>query len=58
MRRILSLLLVAAIAGLSGCAVAGAEASESCLHADAPLASLNLSEDVRAETGGSTACLR
>lgn len=57
MRRILSLLLVAAIAGLSGCAVAGAEASESCLHADAPLASLNLSEDVRAETGGSTACL-
>ena len=57
MRRILSLLLVAAIAGLSGCAVGGAEASESCLHADAPLASLNLSEDVRAETGGSTACL-
>lgn len=57
MRRIISLLIVAAIAGLSGCAVAGAEASETCLHADSPLATLDLSEDVRAETGGSTACL-
>lgn len=57
MRRILSLALVAAIAGLSGCAVAGAEASDTCIHADAPLAALDLSEDVRAATGGSTACL-
>ena len=57
MRRTVSLLLVAAIAGLSGCAVAGEEASETCIHADAPLASLELSEDVRTATGGSTACL-
>ena len=57
MRRILSLLLVAVVAGLSGCAVAGAEASDTCVHADAPLASLDLTEDVRAATGGSTACL-
>lgn len=57
MRRILSLLLVAAIAGLSGCALAGAEASEPCLHADAPLASLQVSDDIHAVTGGSTACL-
>ncbi len=57
MRRIFSLLLVAVVAGLSGCAVAGAEASDTCVHADAPLASLDLTEDVRAATGGSTACL-
>lgn len=57
MRRILSLLLVAVVAGLSGCAVAGTEVSDTCVHADAPLASLDLTEDVRAATGGSTACL-
>lgn len=57
MRRVLSLLFVAAITGLSGCAVAGTEASESCLHADAPLATLDLTDDPRAAMGGSTACL-
>jgi iron complex transport system substrate-binding protein len=57
MRRFISLLLVAAVAGLSGCAVVGAEASDTCVHADAPLSSLNLTEDVRTTTGGSTACL-
>ena len=57
MRRTFALLLVAATSVLSGCAVAAAEASDTCIHADAPLASLNLAEDVRATTGGSTACL-
>lgn len=57
MRRALTLVLVAAMCALSGCAVAGAEASDTCVHADAPLASLDLVEDVRASTGGSTACL-
>ena len=57
MRRTFALLLVAATSVLSGCAVAAAEASDTCIHADAPLSSLNLAEDVRATTGGSTACL-
>ena len=57
MRRTLALLLVAAASVLSGCAVAGAEASDTCIHADSPLASLELTTDVRATTGGSTACL-
>lgn len=57
MRRAVTLFLVAAMCALSGCAVAGAEASDTCVHADAPLASLDLVDDVRASTGGSTACL-
>ncbi len=57
MQRTLALFLVAAMCTLSGCAVAGAEASATCVHADAPLASLDLVDDVRATTGGSTACL-
>jgi iron complex transport system substrate-binding protein len=57
MRCALALLLIAAASVLSGCAAGVAGASDTCVHADAPLASLDLAEDVRTTTGGSTACL-
>lgn len=64
MRRAFALLLAAALAvGLTACAEPGAtaaapsEATDSCPSASAPLSSLALVDDVRAVTGGSTACL-
>jgi len=57
----ISALLLAVLAAsglaLTGCASTGAEAADSCLHADTPLSSLDLVDDVRATTGQSTACL-
>lgn len=64
MRSAFSLLITAVLVlGLAGCAApsatAGGEgsASDSCPSASAQLADLDLVEDVRTETGGSTACL-
>lgn len=65
MRRVSALLLAAALAvGLAACADPGATAAphdasapDACPQASAPLASLDLVDDVRAATGGSTACL-
>lgn len=64
MRRVLALFLAAGLAvGLTACAEPGAtadspsEATTTCPQASAPLASLELVDDVRAVTGGSTACL-
>lgn len=65
MRRVPVVLLAAALVlGLSGCAEPGAtaappasEAVDSCPQASTPLAELDLVDDVRAVTGGSTACL-
>ncbi|WP_136056753.1 ABC transporter substrate-binding protein [Microbacterium sp. K24] len=64
MRRVLAVLLASVLAvGLTACAEPGAtaasppEAAESCPQASVPLASLDLVEDVRGVTGGSTACL-
>lgn len=53
------LLAVLAASGLAlaGCTATGAEAADSCLHADTPLASLDLVDDVRSVQGQSTACL-
>lgn len=65
MRRVPAVLLAAALVlGLAGCADPGASAAphstdvvDTCPQASAPLASLDLVDDVRATTGGSTACL-
>ncbi|WP_449407450.1 heme/hemin ABC transporter substrate-binding protein [Microbacterium maritypicum] len=65
MRRVSALLLAAAlVVGLSACADPGAGAApqdsttpDTCPQASAPLASLDLVDDVRTATGGSTACL-
>ena len=65
MRRVSALLLAAALAvGLAACADPGAsaapqknDAAESCPQASVPLAELDLVDDVRSTTGGSTACL-
>lgn len=60
MRRISTLLLAAAVAvGLTGCAMTTpiASAAVDCPLGDAPLASLDLVDDVRAAAGPSTACL-
>lgn len=65
MRRALAVLLAAALGlGLTACTAPGATASspaspvvESCPQASLPLADLDLVDDVRAVTGGSTACL-
>ena len=65
MRRVSALLLAAALAvGLTACADPGATAApqdavnpDSCPQASVPLSSLDLVDDVRAATGGSTACL-
>ncbi|KNY05355.1 heme/hemin ABC transporter substrate-binding protein [Microbacterium sp. GCS4] len=65
MRRVPALLLAAALAvGLTACADPGATAApqdavtpDACPQASVPLASLDLVDDVRAATGGSTACL-
>ncbi|WP_091229502.1 hemin ABC transporter substrate-binding protein [Microbacterium sp. 3J1] len=65
MRRVPVIVLAAALAlGLAGCAGAGAsatphstDAADACPQASAPLSSLDLVDDVRATTGGSTACL-
>ncbi|MGN7949010.1 heme/hemin ABC transporter substrate-binding protein [Microbacterium sp. 22215] len=65
MRRVSALLLAAALAvGLSACADPGAsavpqqsDAVDACPQASVPLADLDLVDDVRGATGGSTACL-
>lgn len=64
MRRVLAVLLAAALAtGLAGCstpdpiAPAAAVTADECPQASVPLADLDLVDDVRAVTGGSTACL-
>jgi iron complex transport system substrate-binding protein len=65
MRRVPVVLLAAALVlGLAGCAEPGAtaappasEAVDGCPQASVPLAELQLVDDVRAVTGGSTACL-
>lgn len=64
MRRVLAVLLASALAvGLTACAEPGATAAspsqrvDACPQASVPLASLDLVDDVRAVTGGSTACL-
>nr|WP_314844635.1 ABC transporter substrate-binding protein [uncultured Microbacterium sp.] len=64
MRRVSSALLaVALVAGLAGCAhpsMTGSpadEAADACPQASAPLESLEIVDDVRGVTGGSTACL-
>jgi iron complex transport system substrate-binding protein len=65
MRRVPVVLLAAALVlGLAGCAGPGATAApqasetvDSCPQASVPLAELDLVDDVRAVTGGSTACL-
>lgn len=64
MRRVSALLLSAALViGLTACAGSGTAGTttptvdEACPQASAPLASLTLTADVRADTGGSTACL-
>lgn len=67
MRRAFALVLAVGLAvGLTACAEPGATAApasgtpssaDSCPQASAPLASLDLVDDVRAVTGGSTACL-
>ncbi|GAB3598222.1 heme/hemin ABC transporter substrate-binding protein [Microbacterium tumbae] len=62
-RRFLPLVLAAVFAlGLSGCTVPGATGApaavdDACPEASEQLASLDLADDVRAVTGGSTACL-
>jgi len=56
--RLSALVVAATVAvGLAGCAAAAASGSESCVHADAPLAELRLADDPRTAEGGSTACL-
>ncbi|MEV4736461.1 MULTISPECIES: heme/hemin ABC transporter substrate-binding protein [unclassified Microbacterium] len=65
MRRVFALLLAAALAvGLAACADPDATAApqdaatpDACPQASVPLASLDLVDDVRTATGGSTACL-
>ncbi|WP_435748993.1 heme/hemin ABC transporter substrate-binding protein [Microbacterium sp. PMB16] len=64
MRRALALLLAAGLAlGLAACAQPGAtaapasEPADACPQASVPLASLDVVDDVRKVTGGSTACL-
>ena len=65
MRRVSALLLAAALAvGLAACADPGAsaapqqsETAHACPQASVPLAELDLVDDVRGATGGSTACL-
>lgn len=64
MRRVSALALaVALIAGLTACAGPGTtssaapDADDACPQASQPLASLELADDVRTVSGGSTACL-
>lgn len=65
MRRACTLLLVAALAlGIAGCADPGAagapqrdDSVDACPYASTPLAELDLVDDVRHATGGTTACL-
>ena len=65
MRRVSALLLAAALAlGLAACASPGTSAApqksdlaDACPQASVPLADLDLVDDVRSATGGSTACL-
>ena len=65
MRRVFAVFLAAALAlGLTACAEPGATAApvasdvaDTCPQASVPLAELSLADDVRAVTGGSTACL-
>ncbi|MDQ0726995.1 hemin ABC transporter substrate-binding protein [Microbacterium sp. W4I20] len=63
MRRVLPVLLAAALViGLAGCATPGSAAdttatADACPQASVPLASLDVVDDVREVTGGSTACL-
>lgn len=65
MRRVSALVLAAALAiGLAACADPGASAApqksdvaDACPQASVPLAQLDLVDDVRGTTGGSTACL-
>ena len=65
MRRVSALLLAAVLAvGLAGCADPGAsaapqksDAADACPQASVPLTDLDLVDDVRGATGGSTACL-
>lgn len=64
MRRVLPLLLAAVLAvGLTACAEPGAtaaspsETTDACPQASVPLMELDIVEDVRTATGGSTACL-
>ncbi|WP_341956333.1 ABC transporter substrate-binding protein [Microbacterium sp. LWH13-1.2] len=65
MLRVSALLLAAVLAvGLAGCAGPGAsaapqksDAADTCPQASVPLADLDLVDDVRSATGGSTACL-
>ena len=58
---LVSAVLAVALAGCAGSAATGsppaASAAESCPQASVPLADLDLVDDVRAVTGGSTACL-
>lgn len=63
MRRTLPLFLAAVVAlGLTGCTAPGTDptptaSDDACPQASVPLASLDLVDDVRGATGGSTACL-
>lgn len=64
MRRVLAVLIAAALAvGLTACAQPGATAAspsgaaDDCPQASVSLASLDIVDDVRTVTGGSTACL-
>lgn len=65
MRRVLTVFFAATLVlGLTACAQPGATAApaasdavDSCPQASVPLAELDLAKDVRAVTGGSTACL-
>jgi iron complex transport system substrate-binding protein len=61
MRRSSTALLLALVTSgvlvLSACSAPVARSTDPCVHADTALASLDLVADVRAATGGSTACL-